>query len=42
MKLRVEWGFGFFVMPFMVAPFCGFVGAGAGWIASGIDWWGAL
>ena len=29
-------------MMLVVGPFCGMIGAGAGWIASGIDWWAAL
>jgi hypothetical protein len=33
---------GSFVMIFMIGPFCGMIGAGFGWIASGIDWWAAL
>ena len=27
---------------FVIGPFCGMIGAGAGWVASGIDWWSAL
>ena len=33
---------GSFIMIFMIGPFCGMIGAGAGWIASDIDWWAAL
>ena len=33
---------GALAMIFVVGPVCGMIGAGSGWIASGIDWLGAL
>ena len=31
--------FGALIMIFVVGPFCGSVGAGTGWIMSGMNWW---
>jgi hypothetical protein len=33
---------GAMAMIFVIGPFCGMIGAGSGWIASGINWWAAL
>lgn len=30
---------GSLAMMFVIGPFCGAIGTGAGWIASGIHWW---
>ena len=33
---------GAMAMIFVIGPFCGMIGAGSGWIASGINWGAAL